>query len=64
MRSSKTRLRQRSEIPLVVFALVSFGNTASQAADFRRLSGAQIRAQFAGNVLTDGTHWREPGPWC
>jgi hypothetical protein len=59
MRSSKTRVRHRSEIPLLAFALVAFGNTASQAHDFRRLSGAQIRTQFAGNVLTDGTHWRE-----
>ena len=26
---------------------------------FKRLSGAQIRAQFSGKQLTDGAHWGE-----
>lgn len=40
-------------LPLLVFC------GASRAESFHRLSGAQIRAQVTGKVITDGTHWRE-----
>src|SRR5262249_57248655 len=33
--------------------------TSAWAEALHRLSGAQIRQQFTGKVLTDGTHFRE-----
>jgi hypothetical protein len=38
-------------------ALGIYGATARDG--FKRLSGAQIRAQFTGMQLTDGAHWGE-----
>ncbi len=43
---------------LVVLACILPGASA-RAEVFRQLSGGQIRTRFIGNVLTDGTHWRE-----
>jgi hypothetical protein len=43
----------------LVVALLTFWGTASFAESLHRLSGAQIRIQFTGKVLTDATHWRE-----
>ncbi len=43
----------------LVVALLALECTASFAEALHRLSGAQIRAQFTGKVLTDATHWRE-----
>jgi hypothetical protein len=44
---------------LFVVALLTFCGSALSADQLHRLSGAQIRTQFTGKVLTDGTHWRE-----
>lgn len=44
---------------LLIAALLTCCGSASWADQFHRLSGAQIRTQFTGKVLTDGTHWRE-----
>jgi hypothetical protein len=33
--------------------------SAAAEESFKRLSGAQIRAQFTGMQLTDGAHWGE-----
>jgi len=52
---SPSRLKGR----LLVVALLTFCGSASGVDQFHRLSGAQIRTQFTGKVLTDGTHWRE-----
>jgi len=41
-------------LPLLVFC-----SGTSRAESFHRLSGAQIRTQVTGKVITDGTHWRE-----
>jgi hypothetical protein len=32
---------------------------AALADQFRRLTGTEIKTRFAGNMLTDDTHWRE-----
>jgi hypothetical protein len=44
---------------LFAVALLIFGGSASRAGQLYLLSGTQIRTQFTGKVLTDGTHWRE-----
>jgi hypothetical protein len=44
---------------LLVVALLTFCGSALSADQLHRLSGAQIRTQFTGKVLTNGTHWRE-----
>ena len=44
---------------VVAAILFFFCCTAALADAFQRLTGAQIRTQFTGKVLTDGTHWRE-----
>jgi len=38
-------------------AAAIYGVAAAEG--FKRLSGAQIRAQFTGKQLTDGAHWGE-----
>jgi hypothetical protein len=43
----------------IVLAVVVFCSDASLAESLHRLSGAQIRTQVTGKVITDGTHWRE-----
>jgi hypothetical protein len=44
----------------VVLAWLLAGQPGAVSADqFRHLSGEQIRARFAGKMLTDDTHWRE-----
>jgi hypothetical protein len=53
---SSTRL---DGVLLVGAILLAFDGSASRADQLHRLSGAQIRTQFTGKVLTDGTHWRE-----
>jgi len=49
----------KPEGALFAVALLIFGGSASWADQLHRLSGTQIRTQFTGKVLTDGTHWRE-----
>ncbi len=46
---------------LAVGVLACAAGIAGVAAEeaFKRLSGAQIRAQFTGMQLTDGAHWGE-----
>src|SRR5436309_2387816 len=39
--------------------LFAFYRNPSSAESPHRLSGAQIRTQFTGKVLTDGTNWHE-----
>jgi hypothetical protein len=43
----------------VALPLLVFCRGASRAESLHRLSGAQIRTQVTGKVITDGTHWRE-----
>ena len=39
--------------------LVAYFATTALAEGTHRLNGAEIRQQFTGKVLTDGTHWKE-----
>ncbi len=51
-----------SDMRVVATALAAAlltGGGASGADQMHRLTGTQIRSQFTGKVLTDGTHWRE-----
>ncbi len=43
---------------VVALCFAFFGDLV-RAHAFHRLTGVQIRSQFTGKVLTDGTHWRE-----
>jgi hypothetical protein len=43
-----------------ILACLLTGQSGPASADqFRHLSGQQIKARFAGKMLTDETHWRE-----
>jgi hypothetical protein len=54
------RTQQRAMILAGVALASSFVGTRADAADEpQRLTGAQIRARFAGMQLTDEVHWRE-----
>lgn len=39
--------------------VVTFAAQGLAAEKFRRLTGAQIQARFAGMELSDGVHWRD-----
>ena len=45
-------------IAAVILALISIEISAVAAENAKKLSGAQIRAKFAGMQLTDEVHWR------
>ena len=45
-------------IAAATLALISIEISAVAAENARKLSGAQIRAKFAGMQLTDEVHWR------
>jgi hypothetical protein len=43
-----------------IFGMNGFADTGAQGADkFQKLNGAQIRSQFTGMELSDGTHWAD-----
>ena len=46
-------------IAAVILALISIEISAVAAENAKKLSGAQIRAKFAGMQLTDEVHWRD-----
>jgi hypothetical protein len=46
-------------IAVVILALISIEISAVAAENAKKLSGAQIRAKFAGMQLTDEVHWRD-----
>ena len=52
-------MNRRATVAIVALCgAVGICNAAGEEA-FRKLSGAQIRAQFTGMQLTDGAHWGE-----
>jgi hypothetical protein len=43
---------------VAIFGMVVCADSGAQTADkFRRINDSQIRAQFTGMELSDGTHW-------
>lgn len=50
------RLRNRGDLIILIIMTATSGLPA-QAADYRRLGGAEIRSHFQGMELTDETHW-------
>ena len=46
-------------VVVVVTALISIDAGAAAAGNFKKLSGDQIRARFAGMQVTDEVHWRD-----
>ena len=41
----------------IIVGVFAFGADGVAAEKFQKLSGSQIRAQFTGMELSDGTHW-------
>src|SRR5438445_2775515 len=46
-------------VVVVVTALITIDAGAAAAGNFKKLSGDQIRARFAGMQVTDEVHWRD-----
>ena len=49
----------RASAAALLFGMLAFGAGAAAADKFQKLSGPQIRAQFTGMELSDGTHWTD-----
>ena len=43
----------------VLVGMLAFGTGSAAADRFQKLNGTQIRAQFTGMELSDGTHWTD-----
>jgi hypothetical protein len=46
-----------SSAAVIIVGVFAFGMDAGAADKFQKLNGAQIRTQFSGMELSDGTHW-------
>jgi|SRR6266852_6929261 len=44
---------------ITILAAAALGSGAAAEEKYQKLSGAQIRAKFAGMELTDEVHWRD-----
>jgi hypothetical protein len=44
---------------IMVLGVAAFASRAAAEEKFKKLTGVQIRAKFAGMVLTDEVHWRD-----
>jgi hypothetical protein len=58
-RSNPTRWVQNTAKSLSAAWLIAPLISTAYAESFHRLKAADIRQQFTGKVLTDGTHWKE-----
>ena len=47
----------RTSVAVILVGMLAFGTSAAAADRFQKLNGSQIRAQFTGMELSDGTHW-------
>jgi len=49
----------RASAAVILVGMLAFGTGAAAADRFQKLNGSQIRAQFTGMELSDGTHWTD-----
>ena len=49
----------RTSAAVILVSMLAFGACAAAADRFQKLNGTQIRAQFTGMELSDGTHWTD-----
>jgi hypothetical protein len=53
------RTKQITAVMSAILATIALGASAQVEEKFQKLTGAQIRAKFAGMELTDEVHWSD-----
>jgi hypothetical protein len=54
-----TMIRRTALATITILGTAAFASSVATEEKFQKLTGAQIRAKFAGMELTDEVHWRD-----